>query len=488
MALINTNIPALGAQRDLTSSTNATEKASQRLSSGLRINSAKDDAAGLAIVERMATQILGSNQAIRNTNDGISLAQTAEGALSTSSDMLQRIRELAVQASNATNSPSDRQAIQAEVGQLTSELGRIAGTAAFNGQNLLDGSMGAQTFQVGPNVGNTMTITPTNLNTQTYGNNRVSNEAVNVSTSGTNVQANQTVTVSGYLGAQSYTTTATDTAQSIAQGVNRMSEETGVTATAQTNVNMQLGAESYSLSIQSDNAEAVNVSFTVSGNAATASDFAAGINAINAQTARTGVTAEFDSANGGIKLTNAAGNDINITNNANNNVLKFDIYKEDFKLKQQAVDARNAGTQAAVNGTVAFNSQNSFSVTDSGTGLDLSGTPATTQNSTLQPVASLDVSTVDNATNAISIVDNALATVNEQRAQYGALQSRFESTINNLQVTSENTSAARSRINDADFAVEATNRSRSLILQRTGTAMLAQANQQPERVLALLLQ
>jgi len=166
---INTNVASLTAQRNLGMSQASLNTSIQRLSSGLRINSAKDDAAGLAISERFTSQIRGLNQAVRNANDGISLAQTAEGALKASGDILQRVRELSVQSANATNSASDRKAIQAEVGQLLSELDRISVTTEFNGQKLLDGSFGSATFQVGANANQTITATTGNFRTTTYG-------------------------------------------------------------------------------------------------------------------------------------------------------------------------------------------------------------------------------------------------------------------------------------------------------------------------------
>lgn len=499
-SFINTNIPSLNAQRNLSASANSLNTSLQRLSSGLRINSAKDDAAGLGIAERMTSQIRGMNQAIRNSNDGISLAQTAEGALATTGDMLQRIRELAVQASNATNSPSDRQALQAEVGQLTAEINRMAQTTSFNGQMLLDGTMGTAHFQVGPNAGETIAANGTNFLTNTYGNNRVENNPVApaagtyvpaappVPASGipTNVVAAQDISVAGYLGAGTYTTVATDSARTISEAVNRMTPTTGVTASAKTTTNLDMTADSYSFMIQSDNPDPIVISFSVSGSAATATDFAAGINAINAQSAKTGVTAEFDQANGGIKLTNMSGNDISIINNT---TTSFDVVTYELDNITQAGSETLAAVNAAAtaNGRVTFDSQNSFSVTDAGSGLDL-GAPgaATPQGSTLKPVSTIDVTTFDNAQLALSIVDAALMIVTGQRAQYGALQSRFEATINNLQIAAENTTNSRSRIQDADFAAETANLSRATILQQAGTTMLAQANQVPQNVLNLL--
>ena len=172
-SVINTNINSLTTQRNLSTSAASLTTSIQRLSSGLRINSAKDDAAGLAISERFTTQIKGLNQAARNANDGISLAQTTEGAMSGAGNILQRVRELAVQSANATNSASDRQALQAEVGQLVSELDRISQTTEFNGSKLLDGTFGTQQFQVGANANQTITAATANLRTNVYGNNQL---------------------------------------------------------------------------------------------------------------------------------------------------------------------------------------------------------------------------------------------------------------------------------------------------------------------------
>jgi flagellin len=491
-SVINTNISSLNSQRNLSTSQSALSTSIQRLSSGLRINSAKDDAAGLAISDRMSSQIRGMTQASRNANDGVSLAQTAEGALASSGDILQRIRELAVQSSNATNSSSDRQALQTEVGQLGSELNRIAQTTSFNGQALLDGTMGTANFQVGADANQLISASGANFLTNTYGDNRIENDTV-AAGAATNVVAGQAVTVSGNLGSKAYTTTATDTAKSIAAGINGMTSSTGVTASAQTDVNLALGAETYSFSIQSDNATAVNVSFSVGGTASSSTDYASAINAINAQTANTGVTAQYDSENGGIKLSNSTGNDITITNGSTANT-KFDetTYKATTSAGVTGLSSvtslAGAAAVGVANGRVTFDSNGSFSVTDAGSGLGLGAAAkaTTSQGSTLKSVASLDVTTFAGAQLALKITDAALATVNSQRAQYGALQSRFSSAISNLTTTTENLSASRSRIVDTDFASETANMTRGQILQQAGTAMLAQANSLPNGVLSLL--
>ena len=488
-AVINTNIASLNSQRNLSTSQSALTTSLQRLSSGLRINSAKDDAAGLSISDRMTSQINGMTQATRNANDGVSLAQTAEGALSSSGDILQRIRQLAVQSSNATNSASDRQALQTEVGQLNSELNRIAQTTSFNGQALLDGTMGTANFQVGADANQLISANGANFLTSTYGNNRVENAAVQAGS--TSSAAAGAVKISGKFGSADVTTTTASTAKSVAAAVNAKTANTGVTAEARTDVNLDLGAEAYSFKIASDNATDVTVSFAVTGGANTAADFAAGINAINAQTAKTGVTAQYDSVSQGIKMSNATGADIKITNTQTNTKLNVATYDEKgAKVTAPAAFSAAASTATAVaNGRVTFDGDSSFSVNETtATGLKLTGGTAVgaNQGSTLKSVATLDVTTFENAQLALKITDAALSTVNSQRAQYGALQSRFSSAISNLQSTTENLSASRSRIVDTDFAAETASLTRGQILQQAGTAMLAQANSLPNGVLSLL--
>lgn len=489
-SVINTNISSLNAQRNLTASQGSLSTSLQRLSSGLRINSAKDDAAGLAISDRMSSQIRGMNQAVRNANDGVSLAQTAEGALASSGDILQRIRELAVQSSNATNSASDRQALQTEVGQLASELNRVAQTTTFNGQNLLDGTMGTATFQVGADANQTISASGANFLTNTYGDNRVENDQVAVGAT-TKLVTAKAVDIAGVRGSASYTTVAGDSAKSIAAGVNKLTSQTGVTATARTDANLTLGAsESYSIDLVGDNVgSAVRISFSTGATVSSATDYAAGINAINAQSAKTGITAQYDDKNGGIKLTSATGADISLVNKASaaNTTLNVSSYTTANALTT-AFDAKAANATAVANGRVTFDSESSFSVKDNGTGFGV-GAPAaaaTIQASTLKAVSTLDVTTFDNAQLAIKIADAALASVNNQRAAYGALQSRFSSTISNLSTTTENLSASRSRIVDTDFAQETASLTRGQILQQAGTAMLAQANSLPNGVLSLL--
>jgi flagellin len=485
-SVINTNIASLNAQRNLSTSQTSLQTSIQRLSSGLRINSAKDDAAGLAISDRMTSQINGMTQATRNANDGVSMAQTAEGALSSSSDILQRMRQLAVQSSNSSNTSSDRQALQTEVTQLGSELNRIAQTTSFNGQNLLDGSMGTANFQVGANAGQVIQAAGANFQTNVYGNNELQADEVAIGAA-TKVVGAKAVTINGSVGSSSITTAGTDTAQTIAGKINSITDKTGVTASAKTTVGLQLGGnESFQIDLKSDNATAVTISFSTGTNGNTASDFASGVAAINAQTAKTGVTAEYDKTNNVIKLTNANGNDISLTNSkaTANTTFNVDSYKaNDSTLLGSARDMKAAAAASVVNGHITLDSDSSFSVNDAGSGLAMT---SGSTSSTLNAVSDIDVTTYDKAQLAIKTADAALAAVDKQRAQYGALQNRFSSTISNLASSTENLSASRSRITDTDFATETANMTRSQILQQAGTSMLAQANSLPNGVLSLL--
>ncbi len=477
-AVINTNISSLNAQRNLNTSQTALSTSLQRLSSGLRINSAKDDAAGLAISERFTSQIRGLDQAKRNSNDGISLLQTAEGSLQSTGDILQRVRELAVQSANATNSAGDRKAIQAEVGQLLSESDRIAQTSEFNGLKLLDGSFGSAQFQVGANSGQTITATTANFRTNNYGNNEYKTNGVAAADAAAYTPG--TFDIQG-LASQTITVGATDTAKTVASTVNGFSAVTGVTAEAETKTQLSFTAgESYSLAITSDNTTAANVTFAVSAN--TSSGLAAAVSAINDASSKTGVTAKLNDASTGVVLTNATGNNISINNNSTAATATFDNQNLDADGAAQGgvQNVANAGANTTSIGYVKLNSDKGFTIGGSTT-IDFTDAAAT-----LNTISSIDVSTVSGAQAALKTLDAGLASVNGQRATFGALQSRFESAVVSVQTTSENLSASRSRIQDTDFASETAKLTRGQILQQAGTAMLAQANSLPNGVLSLL--
>jgi len=396
--VINTNIMSLNAQRNLNSSQGALATSLERLSSGLRINSAKDDAAGLAISERFSSQIRGLNQAVRNANDGISLAQTAEGAMQEIGNNLQRIRELAVQSSNATNSASDREALNNEVQQLLAEIQRVSTQTDFNGQKLLDGNFTGQAFQVGANAGQLITVNAsTNTQTAALGS--------TVFAAGT-FQATVTTTEGTPAGTFSYDAIDVD-AFSI-NGVQFDAIEIAAEGTA--------SGDADAAALRGQNAAGAEI-----------------VAAVNARSTETGVIAELDQTTGTVNFT--------------------------------SINAGEVGDDLG----------------DAFTGMTIISAPAAESFA-----SNVDIRTFVGAQQALGIMDNALAEVNSARAEFGAIQNRFESVITNLQTGAENLSAARSRIRDADFAAETAELTRAQILQQAGISVLSQANASPQSVLALL--
>ena len=416
---INTNVVSLNAQRNLGLSGNTLSTSMQRLSSGLRVNSAKDDAAGLAIAERMNAQSKGLAVAARNANDGISLAQTAEGALGKVGDMLQRMRELAVQSSNATNSAEDRKALQSEVSQLTAEIDRVAKTTSFNGKKLLDGTFAGGVFQVGAGAGDNITV------------GGLANSKATELAAVKYYQASVTVAAAGLAKEVPDTTTPANT------------------------------VAGYDSKIASGNLVVNGVAL---GEIAAASSGAERIGqvvaAINAKTADHGVTAFYENG-------------------------KFELRSD----MTQAAGTVTAGiTLTNGNGT-------QYGWTTKATGLDVSfaavtalAADANTTNANLSAkgIDSISVTTQSDAWLAIKKVDSAIDQVNSARGDLGALQTRFDKAVENIDIQGENIAAARGRIVDADFAKETANLSRSQILQQAGTAMVAQANQLSQGVLSLL--
>ncbi|AZG09564.1 flagellin [Pigmentiphaga sp. H8] len=466
--VINTNIASLNAQRNLNSSQSAVNTALQRLSTGLRINSAKDDAAGLAISERMSTQINGLNQAVRNANDGISLAQTAEGALSQIGTNLQRIRTLAVQSANSTNSADDRASLQKEVAELTAEIDRVARDTDFNGTKLLDGSFAAQKFQVGANAGQTITISNiADAKASTLGQYNGFN-ATNLSIgTASDTAAAQTVTI-GSAGTFDLGSIAND-AKAIANalntqgiaGLNVTANATEVTGTS-TVTTTTAGTASFTLN-------GLTINLTATTNAATNRENA--LTAINAQSATTGVRATDTGS--GLKLEAADGRNVTIGALTLGTAVATTL--SDFGL------AAAGTTGASLN--VSYKAPTGVTGSISSTGaFALTGT--ITQTGTA--LNAIDISTVAGASNALSALDAALSTVSDARASLGAIQNRFTSVVSSLETTSENLSSSRSRIQDADFASETASLTRGQILQQAGTAMLAQANSLPNNVLTLL--
>ena len=521
--VINTNVSSLTAQRNLAKTGLGLETAMARLSSGLRINSAKDDAAGLAISERMTAQVNGLNQARRNANDGISVAQTAEGALQTSGDILQRIRTLSVQSANDTNSSSDRQALQAEVSQLISEFDRIATTTQFNGLNLLDGNFSKTQFQVGANANQTITFGIGSTKAVDMASFGVSGD---VTASSTMVGASAAVSdgsasnVNRFLAqdllikskgmAGTVNLQASMSADKIAASINAQQSNTGgVTARAETYAFLTLSNSSGQMAMDF-NLNGVGIQ-AFSSNGST--DMDGLVTSINDRSGATGVVAQKvdvpGTGNAGtyrVQLFAADGRDIKMTSvtaasgtgGATSSALGLQgAYDNNGTVTTvgslasfSATGSVNGNRNSTVGGRVIIANDTAYTLTSTigGTtgGLFAVGSTATVAGAKTGALSTVDISTVLGSNKALGIIDAALSRVNNTRANLGALQNRFQMTIDNLQTTSDNLAASRSRIKDADFAEETATMSRWNVLQSAGTAMLAQANQGPQAAMQLL--
>lgn len=483
---VNTNVTSMKAQNNLNGANNKLSMSMERLSSGLRINSAKDDAAGLQIANRLTSQINGIGVAVRNANDGISIAQTAEGAMGESTNILQRMRDLSLQAANGSNSAEDRKSMQKELTALQSELTRIADTTSFGGQKLLNGKYGTQSFQIGANANETVSITLSNLGAKEIGTQGQLLEGASAglgfataaaATAPANGVAGGTLTISGTL-SKDVTIAAGDSAKTIAQNINAKTSDTDVKATARTELKLTaLG-------------DPGQVSFKLNGTAiSTAISDKTDLNAlakvINEKSTVTGVKATVDDA-GGLHMIDETGADIKIEDFDNTGTVKtVSLTPIDGKGNNNtAITLTGGGNDSTtVGGTIELSSLKAFSTTSADTTI----TPAATiTGSTLDSVNAIDISTSNGAQDAISVIDSAIASIDAQRADLGAVQNRMSFTINNLNNIQSNVSDAKSRIQDVDFAKETAELTKQQILSQTSSAMLAQANQIPQTALSLL--
>lgn len=468
MSVINTNVGALSAQKSLSATSRAQSVSMERLSTGIRINSAKDDAAGSAIVSRMTARIQGYSVAIRNANDGISVMQIAEGDLNQISSNLLRIRELAVQSANGSNTQTDRDSLNQEAVALSLEVDRLAQVSGFNGFKLLDGTFADKVFQVGsgnnPNE-DQFSVSLSSARANSIGN--VKLDAGTLTTTATGSMTINGVTIATSVAGSDLVSTASAAGSAIAKAaaINASSSLTGVTAV----VNATVASGSAMTAAATTGTVSINgvstASITTTTDAAQSRKLV--VDAINAISARTGVVAADDTTTTGVKLTAADGRNI-VT-------------------ALTSLTAASTGIQADGTkvGTYTLKSPSSFVVGGTVTNSGLTAGTYTIANSG-SSVAGISLASDSGARAAIDTVDGALITINNTRSAAGAYQSRLTAAINNLEISTLNLSASRSRINDTDYAKETTNLARSQIITQAATAMLAQANQSAQSVLALL--
>ena len=487
MALsVVTNISSINAQRNLSKSSEGLATSMQRLSSGMRINSAKDDAAGMQIANRLTSQVRGLSVAQRNANDGISMAQTAEGAMEESSSILQRMRDLALQSANGSNSAEDRDALQKEVGALQQELTRIAETTRFGATSLLDGSFGTKQFQVGANANETINVTLGNMAADSIGAHQIKGGGT-TGTAANNIgdveqvslAANMTTTAATWsINGTSASYDAGDGASSIASKINDAS--TGVNAQAVLSTRIQNLSESDAGTLNIYDEGSVKDTFSLAS-------YGGDMERLTEDLQANGYNAVYDKEiNGG-----AGGIDIVAVN------------VDGFEITSSAtVELGPAGSEVAASAATGVSHSAELHLSSSekigisgttvdeilGQGFNGNNIGATGGASELNSIEAVDISGVDsvNAQSAIEVIDAALAQIDSSRAGLGAVQNRFSHTISNLENVEENVSASRSRIQDADFAIETAQMTKNQILQQAGTTILSQANQIPQAAISLL--
>lgn len=463
--IINTNVPSLLAQRSLSKTTDAMSTSIQRLSSGYRINSAQDDAAGMAIVTLMTSQIMGLNKAAQNANDAISLAQIAEGGMGTATDILQQMRTLAVQSANGTNSSADRQALQDQVTQLINEIDDVANNTQFNGQSILSGSFSNTTFQIGANANETTSFSIASISASDIGSlASLTGTTVTATTASditiglggtpgtTNIasSANYATTINGQGAGSAYAKAAALNAANIT-GFSAQASTSGTSAA------IAVASAAYDLDING-----VTI-FNGNDTGMTATTLA---DAINVATSQTGVVASLDSTATKITLTAADGRDITVTETGDTLL---------------AGGTFTSGT--ALNGDLTLTADSTIFLGGTIANIGFASSTIMVDNKGIDTV---DITTQAGAQDAIQRIDSALSSITANRSAMGAMENRFDATIANLQNISDNSEAARSRIQDTDYAAEMANLTKNQILQQAGTAMLSQANSMPQSVLSLL--
>ena len=529
--VINTNTASLIAQQAQTATSKAMDTAMERLSTGKRINSASDDAAGMAMSSRMESQIVGLAAAMRNAGDAQSLINTAEGSYNEVTNILNRMRELAVQAANDTNVASDRVNLQSEITQLNSEINRIASQTTWNGMNLLDGTFSNKQFQIGSESGQTVALNVTDTSATALGSYNFEAvgglylENAGVSVSGASTDPGD-YTVLGPKGTSTVAVNAGDSAKEFAAAMNAVTSTTGVTASAVTKVLLSTGslataavddtpAIADGTTVNSLKINGVTVLDSSNTASISSTDFRDLRDKINDKSAQTGVTAKMGATNTAIILTDADGDDIVLDafdTSANGSMLGVQVLKADETVagavngddEAEATDKYgNAATlmdpggsaadqdQVVISGSTTLSATGGFSVTggeayDSTNADNNPHIKAASVAGTLSTVSALNISTATGAASAITTIDGAINMVTSNRAELGAISNRLDFAMANLTNTKVNMEASQSRIQDADFAVETSNLTKAQILSQAATAMLAQANASKQSVLSLL--
>ena len=529
MLVVNTNVSALKAQRELSRTRFGLSEAMERISSGVRLNSSRDDATGVGISQRMTSHIKGLSMAMQNANDGIGFLQTAEGALQEVTNLMQRMREMAVQATNEANNSTDIASLQFQVVELNAEINRIAEQTELNGKRLLNGDVVNAEFQVGIRADQVIRVSIGSTSASRIGNYSTSTNSIGAfaigsavlgtvqGTAPANAVRDQTISIRGFNSGASATELLIgfeETARSIAARINLEESRSGVSATAKTRLiledvfNDEVGndVQTISFDLYGENKKSLDIE-QVTAVHITASikrldaqgklDLSEFVSAINEKTIITGVSA-FEVSPGKIELVQENGENISIEKfqNASGDPLRDPLPEDTLTVtgfEGTAPVTVREGTDedsVTVGGIVTLNSYKAFTVTSDAQlqedSLFQDGFDNFLQGAEFSSLADVDFKRVGGSNQALQIITSGLDFISSLRGELGALQNRFESTIANLGSVRENAEAARSRVQDADFAVETAKLTKSQILQEAGIAILAQANTIPQAVLALL--
>ncbi|MHC6226649.1 flagellin N-terminal helical domain-containing protein [Pseudomonas sp. X10] len=477
MALtVNSNIASITTQGNLNKAGNALATSMQRLSSGLRINSAKDDAAGLQISNRLTSQINGLGQAIKNANDGISIAQTAEGAMQASTDILQKMRTLALSSATGSLSAEDRKSNNDEYQALTAELTRISQTTTFGGQKLLDGSYGTKAIQVGANANETINLSLDNVAANNIGSQQIKSQAVAIDDTGLTA-GEIVVTGNGQTKTISYADGAS--AKEVASKLN--GSIGGLSATASTEVKFTVGTAAATTP--------ANFELTVGDGTAVSfigvTDTASLADQLKSNSAKLGISVNYDEVNNTLEVKSDSGENLKFTGGAGSDAISLDSKGGDGKYSGTAV-ALADGDAAVVTGQVSLDSAKGYSLGEGATDGVTALFGAATKSSAKTTISETDVTDANNAQNALAVIDKAIGSIDSVRSNLGATQNRLTTTVDNLQNIQKNSTAARSTIQDVDFAAETAELTKQQTLQSASTAILSQANQLPSAVLKLL--
>lgn len=489
--VINTNVGALKAQQAQSRTNEAMESAMTRLSTGSKLNTAADDAAGMAIASRMESQVKGLTMAIKNASDAQALIDTSEGAHEEITNILQRMRELAIQSANDTNTSAERTSLNSEVTQLISEIDRIANETSWNGITVLDGNFTAKQFHIGSEAGQTVSVSVDSAKSSVIGAYTLESDAHAVSSS---TIAGDDLTVEGHLGAATVSVGAGDSVKTVAAAVNAQTSSTGVSASAVTKAKLSgySAAEAIAFTLTGDAAASISISAPSSVN-----DLGSLRDAINAKSGITGITATYGDDKSEVVLTHSTGADIAIsgldttTDTTTLTIEALDKNGADLSVADSVTMRESDAATGTVVGHMTLTSIKEFSVAGDDTVAEhgffhtINGTAAG-GTASLSAVSGVDISTASGANNAINAIDGALDKINSARGDLGAVSNRLTYTLNNLSSIKVNTEASLSQIKDADFAVETSNLTKAQILSQAATAMLAQANASKQSVLSLL--